>query len=287
MWRPRRRRCGLGDGMAVLRSVLDAIGNTPVVELRAVTPPGAARVLVKLEYFSPTGSYKDRMARAMIEGAERRGDLRPGQTVVEYTGGSTGSSLALVCALKGYPLKIVSSDAFAQEKLRTMTALGAEVFLEPSVDGRITPDLIPGCGPGPPRSRCARAPTKRTSSTTRMRWTATARLPPRRSRRWTARSMPSAAGSAPAGCWPGCRGDSGRQARMTRIVALQPASSPVLTEGERGPHHIEGVAVLFAPPLLAQADYDKVRSIAEEDARAMARRLAALRKESLPGPRPA
>ena len=124
------------------KSVLDAIGNTPLVPLQKVVPPGGAQVLLKLEYFNPTGSYKDRMALAMIEAAEASGRLRPGQLVVEYTGGSTGSSLAFVCAVKGYPLRIVSSDAFADEKIRTMRAFGAEVELIPSPDG-ITPELIP------------------------------------------------------------------------------------------------------------------------------------------------
>lgn len=101
--------------MAVLSSTLDAIGDTPLVRLNGVVPAGAARILVKLEGANPTGSYKDRMALAMIEGAERRGVLRPGQRVVEFTGGSTGSSLAFVCAVKGYPLSIVSSDAFSPE----------------------------------------------------------------------------------------------------------------------------------------------------------------------------
>ena len=107
-------------------STLQTIGNTPVVRLQKVVPPGSAEVLVKLEYFNPTGSYKDRMALSMIEEAEARGALRPGMTVVEYTGGSTGSSLAFVCAVKGYPFKVVSSDAFAREKLQTMRAFGAE-----------------------------------------------------------------------------------------------------------------------------------------------------------------
>src|SRR4051794_5942565 len=91
-------------------STLEAIGGTPVVRLRKVVPPDCAEILVKLEFFNPTGSYKDRMALAMIERAEQRGDLRPGMTVIEYTGGSTGSSLAYVCAVKGYPFKVVSSD---------------------------------------------------------------------------------------------------------------------------------------------------------------------------------
>src|ERR1700686_1701556 len=123
-------------------SVLQAIGNTPVVRLRKVVTSSMAAVLVKLEYFNPTGSYKDRMALAMIEEAEARGDLRPGMTVVEYPGGSTGSSLAFVCAVKGYPFKVVSSDAFAREKLQTMRAFGAELTMVPSTSGQITPDLI-------------------------------------------------------------------------------------------------------------------------------------------------
>src|SRR5688500_450347 len=105
--------------------VLDTIGHTPVVQIKRLAPPGGAEVFVKLEYFNPTGSYKDRMALAMIEGAEARGALRPGMRVVEYTGGSTGSSLAMVCAVKGYRFVPLSSDAFAPEKIRTMEAFGA------------------------------------------------------------------------------------------------------------------------------------------------------------------
>jgi cysteine synthase A len=108
-------------------STLHTIGSTPIVQLRKVVPQNSADVLVKLEYFNPTGSYKDRMALAMVEEAEKRGDLCPGMTVVEYTGGSTGSSLAFVCAVKGYTFKVVSSDAFAKEKLDTMRAFGAEL----------------------------------------------------------------------------------------------------------------------------------------------------------------
>ena len=121
---------------------LSAIGGTPVVRLAHLAGEGCAEVWVKMEGANPTGSYKDRMALAMIEAAEADGRLRPGQLVVEYTGGSTGSSLAFVCAVKGYPLRIVSSDAFAAEKIRTMRAFTAEVELIPSPDG-ITPGLIP------------------------------------------------------------------------------------------------------------------------------------------------
>ena len=126
----------------IASSVLRAIGNTPLVQLHRVVPAGSADVLVKLESVNPTGSYKDRMALAMIEGAEARGDLRPGMRVVEFTGGSTGSSLGMVCAAKGYPLVVLSSDAFAREKLLTMTAFGADLRIVPSDGGKVTPALF-------------------------------------------------------------------------------------------------------------------------------------------------
>src|SRR5262245_32097818 len=127
----------------MVQSTLQAIGNTPLVRLTRVAPQNAASVFVKLESLNPTGSYKDRTALSMIEEAEKRGDLRPGMTVVEYTGGSTGSSLAFVCAIKGYRFRVVSSDAFAKEKLLTMKAFGAELEIEPSQGGRVTPGLTP------------------------------------------------------------------------------------------------------------------------------------------------
>src|SRR5256886_10769906 len=123
-------------------SVLRAIGETPVVRLRRIVTASDADVLVKLESVNPTGSYKDRMALAMIEGAEARGLLRPGMRVVEFTGGSTGSSLAMVCAAKGYRFVVLSSDAFSREKLLTMEAFGAELRMVPSDDGKVTPALF-------------------------------------------------------------------------------------------------------------------------------------------------
>ncbi|MBE0567753.1 MAG: cysteine synthase family protein [Krumholzibacteria bacterium] len=119
------------------RPVLDAVGGTSLVPLCRIVPPGSARVLVKLEWENPAGSMKDRMARAVVAAAERDGRLRPGGTVVEYTGGSTGTSLALVCAARGYRLRIVTSDAFSREKLDHMAALGAELHLVPSEGGRV------------------------------------------------------------------------------------------------------------------------------------------------------
>src|SRR4029453_3180359 len=127
---------------AVADSVLQAIGRTPVTRLNKIVPPGSADVFVKLEYVNPTGSCKDRMGRAMVEGAEARGALKPGMRVVEYTGGSTGSSLAMVCAAKGYDFSPLSSDAFAREKIQTMEAFGAKVEIVPSDGGKVTPALF-------------------------------------------------------------------------------------------------------------------------------------------------
>src|SRR3970282_1348585 len=122
--------------------VLASIGNTPLVRLTKLPSADGAEVWAKVEGANPTGSMKDRMALSMIEGAERRGELKPGWRVVEYTGGSTGSSLAFVCAAKGYRSHFVSSDAFAEEKLRTMRAFGATVEIIPSEDRKITEERV-------------------------------------------------------------------------------------------------------------------------------------------------
>ena len=117
-------------------SILDAIGNTPLVRLRRCAPPNGAELWLKLEYLNPTGSMKDRMALAMIEGAERDELISPGDTVVEYTGGSTGPAVALVCRAKGYSALIVIADCFTEERFQLMRALGAELDVVPSVEGR-------------------------------------------------------------------------------------------------------------------------------------------------------
>lgn len=128
--------------MGAEANILNSIGNTPIMELCQVVPAGCARILIKLECQNPTGSMKDRMARAVVEGAVSRGKLLPEGTVIEYTGGSTGTSLAFVCAAKGYHLSIVTSDAFSREKRDHMRALGAEVLELPSEGGRTTKKLI-------------------------------------------------------------------------------------------------------------------------------------------------
>lgn len=259
--------------MTVSPSTLDTIGNTPIVQLRRLAGDDAARVLVKLEYFNPTGSYKDRMARAIIEGAEARGDLRPGMTVVEVTGGSTGSSLAFVCAQRGYPLKVVTSDAFAEEKLRTMAAFGAELIIEPSVNGQITGELI--------QRAIARA--QGIAEADDAYWTdqfhnedAIAGY------RGIVAELTSQV-DGPIDVFCGGVGTGGMLAGVsralrerggkTRVVALEPASSPILSEGRSGAHHIEGVGIGFAPPLLEPGDFDEARAIDEADARETARRM--------------
>src|SRR2546423_3762759 len=121
--------------MSAAATVLSAIGSTPLVRLRTLAPENGAELWVKLEYLNPTGSMKDRMALSMIEGAERDALIAPGATVVEYTGGSTGPALALVCRAKGYRAKIVISSCFSEERLRLMRALGAELEVIPAVEG--------------------------------------------------------------------------------------------------------------------------------------------------------
>jgi len=254
-------------------NALGAIGNTPLVRLNKVVPAGSATVYVKLEIGNPTGSYKDRMALAMIEEAEKRGDLRPGMTVIEYTGGSTGSSLAFVCAAKGYTFHVVSSDAFAPAKLRTMEAFGAQLEIEPSIDGMVTPDLVP--------RMVARARALADDPDTY--WTD--QLNNRDSLigyQGIGRELLLQAPRIDAFC--GMVGTAGmvmgvssivRPARpQARIVALEPGTSPFLSTGVAGAHHVEGTGIGFLPPLFDRTAVDEVRAIDEGQGRAMARRLA-------------
>lgn len=258
--------------------MLGTIGGTPVVRLVRLVEPGTAEVWVKLESANPTGSYKDRMALAMIEGAERDGRLRPGQTVVEYTGGSTGSSLAYVCALKGYPLRIVTSDAFASEKLRTMEAFGAVLEVLPSPEG-ITPELIPRMIE---RSQeIVREVDGFATDQFRNRdmIDGYAALGEELLEQLDGEVDAFCAYVGTAGCFVGVT----RCLRATRPdvlrVAIEPAESAVLSGGEAGTHRIEGGGSGFWPPLLEQDDLDEVRPVSTADAFAMARRAA--REEGL------
>jgi cysteine synthase A len=255
-------------------SVLHAIGRTPLIRLCRLVEPGSADVLVKLEYYNPTGSYKDRMALAMIEGAEARGALRPGMRVVEFTGGSTGSSLALVCAVKGYRFAPVSSDAFAKEKLDTMRAFGADLHVVASEGGTITPGLFDRM----------RAEVTRMCEDPDTFWTDQFHNEDAiRGYMGIGRELVEQTGGV-LHAFCGAVGTAGMLSGVSqalkaggcaaRIVALEPVSAPMLTQGHGGTHRVEGIAPGFVPPHLKAGVYDEARAVDEAEARAMARRLA-------------
>ncbi len=259
--------------------ILHAIGNTSMVRLRRVVPPECAAIFVKLEWENPTGSMKDRMAHAVISRAEQDGRLKPGDTVVEYTGGSTGTSLALVCAAKGYRLRIVSSDAFSQEKLDHMAALGAELTLVPSEGGRTTKKLILDM------IEAARG----LSLEPHTYWTD------------QLNNHDSLLGYHSLGeeIWGQTKGEIDafvhcvgtaaslrgvatvlkRHKPSVKVVAVEPAESSVLLGGQAGPHKIEGVGIGYTPPLWEPTLVDEILPVTTDDAKDMARRLA--REEAL------
>jgi cysteine synthase A len=259
---------------AIVDTILNAIGNTPVVKLRKVIAPGSADVLVKLEYYNPTGSYKDRMALAMIEGAEGRGDLKAGMEVVEYTGGSTGSSLALVCAVKGYRFTPISSDGFAREKLETMRAFGADLQVVKSDGGKLTPDLFQ-------RMKAeaeARAQDDNTFYTSQFHNDDAIKGYMNIGRELVVQTGGKidvyCGGVGTAGMLMGVSRAFKEAGCAARIIALEPASSPVLTEGRAGAHRVEGICAGFVPPHLDRDYYDEARDVDEAEGRLMARRLA-------------
>ena len=260
-------------------SVLESIGRTPLVELRRVVPAGHGRIVVKVEGTNPTGSMKDRFALAAIDGAERAGLLRPGGTVVEYTGGSTGTSLALVCAARGYRLRIVTSDAFSKEKRDHMRALGADVVLEPSDQLRITGDLI--------RRMIAHA--QRLSRDEGTWWVdqlnnhdGAIGYEAMGDEIWTQSggrvdAFVQSVGTAHSlhGAVKGLR----RHHAAIHTVAVEPAESPVLSAGRTGGHRIEGIGIGFVPPLWDPADASEIATVTSDEAHEMARRLS--REEGL------
>jgi cysteine synthase len=262
-----------------MMDILHAIGNTSMVRLRKVAPPQAANIFVKLEWENPTGSMKDRMAHAVIARAEELGRLRPGDTIVEYTGGSTGTSLALVCAAKGYRCRIVTSDAFSQEKRDHMAALGAELILVPSEGGRTTRKLILDM------IETARA----LSQEPHTYWTdqlnnhdSIAGYFPLGEEIWTQTGGEIDAFVHSVGTAASSRGVATALKRhdpRVRIVAVEPAESSVLLGKEPGPHKIEGVGIGYTPPLWDAALVDEIVAVTTDDAKAMTRRLA--REEAL------
>jgi cysteine synthase A len=256
-------------------SIFSAIGNTPMVRLQKIVPPGSAAVYIKLEYYNPTGSYKDRMALAIIEEAEKRGTLEKGMTVAECTGGSTGTSLAFICSVKGYRFRVVSSDAFAPEKLQGMRLFGANLELVLSEAGKITPDLIP-------------AMIKRTQE---INAEGNVYLTNQFNNKDAIEGYRAMGNEiirqvcGPVDVFCGAVGTAGmimgvsaalkKENPATKIVALEPSAAPLISQGIKGTHKIDGTGVGFVPPLLEKAAYDEIRTVAEADARAMAKRLAA------------
>jgi cysteine synthase A len=254
----------------VIDTMLAAIGSTKIL---ALAVPGGGTVWVKLEGGNPTGSYKDRMALAMIRAAEAAGRLRPGQAVVEYTGGSTGSSLAFVCALTGHPLHIVSSDAFAAEKIRTMEAFGAAVEILPSSEG-ITPNLVSDM-----RERAAELAAELGAHQTDQ-FTNTDMVEGYRA--LGEEAVAQVEGPIDAICsYVGTGGCILGTAQAVRAVypeslrvIIEPAESPVISGRPAGTHRIEGGGVGFVPELLTPDSYDRIETVASYEAMAEARRAA-------------
>ena len=259
--------------------VLESIGNTALVRLRKVVPPGCAGILVKLEWENPTGSMKDRMAQAVIERAEADGRLRPGGTVVEYTGGSTGASLALVCAARGYRIRIVTSDAFSPDKLSQMRAFGAELTIVPSEGGRTTRQLILDMIES----------ARRMSQEPGVFWVnqldnldSLAGYHVLGEEIWTQTAGTVDAFVHSVGTAASLRGVGTalkRHQPEARIVAVEPAESAVLSGGTPGPHRIEGVGIGYTPPLWDPLLADGIVAVSTDEAIEMTRRLA--REEGL------
>ncbi|HKO22631.1 MAG TPA: cysteine synthase family protein [Candidatus Eisenbacteria bacterium] len=264
---------------AVPMSVLDAVGATTLVRLSRVVPPGCATVLAKLEWENPTGSMKDRMAQAVITRAEDDGRLRPGDTVVEYTGGSTGASLALVCAARGYRIRIVTSDAFSKEKLDQMAALGAELTLVPSEGGLTTKKLILDMIES--ARELSRAPGTYWTDQLHNQDSIVGyeRLGDEIWDQTDGRVDAFVQSVGTAASIRGVATALKRRKPAVRVVAVEPAESAVLGGGQAGPHKIEGVGIGYKPPLWEPSLIDGIEAVPTAEAKEMARRLA--REEGL------
>jgi len=261
------------------KDILQCIGNTTLLALRSVVPKNGSRILLKLESENPTGSMKDRMALAMIEAAERDGRLKPGGSVVEYTGGSTGVSLALVCAVKGYPLHIVSSDAFSREKLDHMRILGGELQIVPSdgggMTGKLTRDMV----------EAARVIQEKTGAFWTDQLNNTDQLAAYHQMAeeiWTQTGgqidgFVQSVGTA--ACVRGIAEGLRRHKTGIRIVAVEPAESAVLSGGPSGSHKMDGIGAGFVVPLWQPGIADQMDKVFTQQANDMAFRLA--REEGL------
>ncbi|MEF8758059.1 MAG: cysteine synthase family protein [Halobacteriales archaeon] len=254
-------------------STLEAVGTTPLVELEAVRPAGGARILAKWEGANPTGSMKDRMAVAIIRAARERGDLVPGQRVAEYTGGSTGTSLAMVSASLDHPATLITADCFATEKIRTMRAFGADVEVLETPAGQIHPGLIDEW-----QERIDAVVEETGAYWTDQLHNADALDGYASLGEEILADAPGVTdfvmGVGTGGCAMGTA-RALRAERDVRVTLLEPAESPILSEGRRGDHNVEGLAVVEQPPLLDDDLFDEVRAVSEAEGRTMARRVVA------------
>ena len=236
------------------------IGNTPLIKLEKLTEPGCAEIYVKYEGGNPTGSMKDRMALSMIEGAEKRGELKAGGKVVEYTGGSTGASLAMVCAIKGYKAHFVSSDAFADEKLQTMKAFGATLEIIPSENRLITAKLLD--------DMIARA--KELSKESNTFWTDQINNVDNRN---AYHKIITGVGTAAS--LSGNAEVFKKEIPGIRCIAIEPDGVRTLSGGDTsGTHRLEGIGLGFIPSIYRADLVDDIMSVKDEDAYETARKLA-------------
>lgn len=256
---------------------MKAIGNTPLIKLERLSEAGSAEIYLKYEGANPTGSMKDRMALSMIEGAEKRRQLKPGGRVIDYTGGSTGSSLAMVCATKGYQAHFVSSDAFAQEKLQTMRVFGATLEIFASGDGKITASLID--------SMVVRA--RELSKEPNTFWTDQFNnVDNRNAYHAMAREVIGVLGNTidefimgvgTGGCFSGNAEIFKQQIPNIRCIAIEPFHVRSLSGGEKtGSHRLEGIGAGFVPSIFRMDLADEIIAVTDEDAYETARRLAKL-----------
>jgi cysteine synthase len=255
-------------------SILDRIGDTHMLALRNLRPQSGARILLKLEAENPSGSMKDRMALAMIETAEADGRLKPGGTVVEYTGGSTGVSLALVCGVKGYPLKIVSSDAFAQEKLDHMRILGADLTIVHSDSGRMTEKLTRDMVEAARviRDETGGFWTDQLKNTDQL--SAYHRMADEIWRDVGGRVDAFVQSVGTAASLRGIAEGLRKRGRPIQMVAVEPAESAVLSGGAPGAHKIDGIGAGFIIPLWQAGIADRIERVSTDEAAEMALRLA-------------
>ncbi len=255
-------------------NILQTIGNTPLVKLSRIVPQHCADIYVKLEYFNPTGSYKDRMALAIIEEAEKRGEINSSTRIVEFTGGSTGTSLAFICAVKGYQFRAITSDAFAKEKLQTIQLFGAELEIVPSVNGTITPDLFERM-----EARVLQLQEEGCYWTKQFE-NVDAKLGYSHLAKEIIYQLNKpidifCAAVGTAGMLSGVSRVLQEADAATHIIALEPATSAFLSKGEKGSHRVEGIGIGRMPQLLRRADYHEARAIDENKGRETARLLAA------------